>query len=88
MCNIYSGVIFNQLWDKNVMKEEVNITRAPHLAYYKDNKALNTFNSEQDQENLVAQSNINQERLEDYTNRKYLKSPLKNFFSNCFVSDV
>ena len=41
-----SGDILNQLWDQGKKKDEVNITNTPHLAYYKNDRALNKSGAE------------------------------------------
>ena len=70
------------------MMKETNITEAPFLAYYRDNKELNGFNSEEDLEILEASCNIDKRLLLDYIKDRYLTCPLQNFISNCYVSDI
>ena len=43
--------VINQLWEKNMMMDEKDITDTPHLAYYKDNRAHEALHTEH--ENLA-----------------------------------
>ena len=60
------------MWDKGEKKEEVNIKDTPHLAYYKENKALSK---------TVAEYN-NLARISPNC------WPLNNIFKNLYISDV
>ena len=60
------------MWDKGEKKEEVNITDTPHLAYYKENKALSKTVAEY---NNLARISRN-------------CWPLNNIFKNLYISDV
>ena len=80
----YSGHIFNQLWDRNELKEEVDITDAAHKAYYKENRAHNAFCSEHDE--LAKVLNIEGEQLQKFLSDSFC--PLLNLFTNCYISNV
>ena len=70
----FSGEILNQLWRDRLLKYEADITRTPHLAFYKDEKQLSKSHEER--------------KYTAFALPDCMTLPIKNIIKNLYISDV